>query len=177
MLVITNWVRQQQRMQMAVRCSKETAEQYRHAHGSKEPGGSLLSRDSCSGRHQMGTKAGEFGEPPVQRDSRTGGSQKGKRSSAECWVLVRRDYCAVWCPEGKRPRAGGKLSSRWACCLSWSWSRWFRRYQPTHMEKTLVAPMTTHTIRRTIVQWLAEKHCLCCLNDKIAVPDVRTSSK
>ena len=26
-------------------------------------------------------------------------------------------------------RASGKSPSRWACCFSWSWSRWFRRYQ------------------------------------------------
>ena len=46
---------------------------------SKEPSGSSLPRDSCSGRHQTATKPGEYGEPPVQRDSRTGGSQKRKK--------------------------------------------------------------------------------------------------
>ena len=56
---------------------------------SKEPGGSSLPRDFCSGRHQPGTKPGEYGEPPVQRDSRTctGGNQKRKK-----WAPVPRDH-------------------------------------------------------------------------------------
>ena len=33
------------------------------------------------------------------------------------------------CPEGKWPRARGKLPSKRACCFSWSWSWWFWRYQ------------------------------------------------
>ena len=38
---------------------------------------------------------------------------------------VPRDHRAGWCPEGKKPRACGRLPSRWACCFSWSWRfRW-----------------------------------------------------
>ena len=61
----------------------------RRSSGSMKPGGSSLQRDSCSGRHQTGTKPGEYGKPPVRRDCRTGGSHKRKR-----WAPVRRDHCA-----------------------------------------------------------------------------------
>ena len=62
-LANTSRVRHRQRMHMAAQRSKETAEQWQQF---KEPGGSSLSRDSCSGRHQTGTKP----EPPFRRNSR-----------------------------------------------------------------------------------------------------------
>ena len=39
----------------------------RRGSGSKEPGGLSLSRDSCSGRHQMGTKPGEWAAFPKRQ--------------------------------------------------------------------------------------------------------------
>ena len=105
-LANTSWVRHRQRMHTAARRSKETAEQWQQGTWRlialkrllfKEPGGSSLSRDTCSGRHQTGTKPGEYGEPPFRRDSRN----KWQPEEKEMSVCTRRPSY----PEGKRPRA------------------------------------------------------------------------
>ena len=61
--------------------------------------GTLLSRDSCSGRHETGTKAGEYGEPPFRRDSRN----RWQPEENEMSFCTRRPPC----PESKIPRASG----------------------------------------------------------------------
>ena len=64
-LANTSRVRHRQRIWLS------TAPKKRQSRGSKEPGGSSLSRDSCSGRHQTGTKPGEHGELPEQVAARS----------------------------------------------------------------------------------------------------------
>ena len=61
----------------------------------QEHGGSSLSRDSCSGRHQTGTKPES--ESPFRRDSRNCWQPEEKEMS----VCTRRPSC----PEGKRPKS------------------------------------------------------------------------
>ena len=94
-------------------------------------GGAVAARNLAAHRSQ---------ETPVQADTRwernqesmasrlseetarAGGSQKRKK-----WASVRGDHRARRARDQERP--SGKLSSRGACCFSWSWSWWFRRYQ------------------------------------------------
>ena len=57
-----------------------------------------------------------------EETARTGGGQKRRRGAS-----VRGDHRARRARD--QERASGKSPSRWACCFSWSWSRWFRHYQ------------------------------------------------
>ena len=72
-----------------------------------------------------------FRPTPDGHETRRAWRVAGPKGQQNGWQPEKNEMSApTWrpsCPEGKRPRASSNSPRRWACCCSWSWSRWFRR--------------------------------------------------